>query len=196
MRPSGAPSEEHAKRADAGEGRGADDPHVVDHRATEKACGDRADEHEQQKKGDLGGHKARESSTGLVSVYDAPDAQAVLYALLEERDGRADMNISHRAMPTWEEHVAFVASRPYEAWYLLETDGDVAGSVYLSRAREVGIFLFAKHQAKGLGEEAIRLLREKHPGRLLANVNPANERSRRFFERLGFRVVQVTYAQD
>lgn len=129
----------------------------------------------------------------LVDVYEMPEeAPTVLYELLKERDGRDDINISHRAMPTWEEHVAFIASRPYEAWYLLKTDGYV-GSVYLTRSREVGIFLFAANQARGVGKEAIRLLRERHPGRILANVNPANERSRRFFERLGFRLIQVTY---
>ena len=43
-----------------------------------------------------------------------------LYELLAERDPVA--NISHREMPTFDQHRKFVDSRPYKAWYLIHSD--------------------------------------------------------------------------
>lgn len=129
----------------------------------------------------------------LVDVYTQPDALEILYELLKERP--AEAAISHHAMPTFEQHRQFVTRRPYEAWYLLLGEGDaVLGSIYLTKAREVGIFIFQAHQRRGYAQKAIAMLREKHPGRLLANVAPLNLPSIAFFEdKLGGRVVQITY---
>ena len=40
-----------------------------------------------------------------------------LFNLLKERDPRA--NISHNKMPTYDEHVNFVKSKPYSKWYII-----------------------------------------------------------------------------
>ena len=56
----------------------------------------------------------------LISIYERPDRALVLHQLLEEREPEA--NISHKAMPSWEEHVRFVESKPYEAWYFIDTE--------------------------------------------------------------------------
>jgi hypothetical protein len=58
----------------------------------------------------------------LISIYERPDRALVLHQLLEERDDTA--NISHKAMPSWDEHVRFVESKPYQAWYFIEDNGD------------------------------------------------------------------------
>jgi RimJ/RimL family protein N-acetyltransferase len=126
----------------------------------------------------------------LISVYDREEAAGILYDLLSERN--LEHSISHKRMPCYEEHVAFIRSEPYAHWYLIE-DAGYLGSIYLTKQREVGLFLFMEHQGKGYGAQAVELLRALHPGRLLANVNPANERSIRFFERLGFEQIQATY---
>lgn len=128
----------------------------------------------------------------LVSVYDREEAAGILYDLLSERDIEK-VGISHKRMPSYEEHIAFIRSEPYQAWYLIEDAGYV-GSIYLTRQREVGLFIFIEQQGKGYGRLAIELLRAKHPGKLLANINPANCRSIRFFETLGFEHIQNTYA--
>lgn len=133
----------------------------------------------------------------LVDVYDGGEAPQqtvdILYRLLAERPPEAA--ISHRRMPSLEQHRAFVDSRPYEAWYLLEATPPmgVVGSIYLTKAREVGIFISAGRQGKGYGREAIARLREAHPGRLLANVAPGNHRSIQFFKKMGARHIQNTY---
>lgn len=132
----------------------------------------------------------------LVDVYrDGPSLQAIdtLYAMLAERPPEA--SISHKEMPTMAQHRQFVHRRPYEAWYFivsLALDAFV-GNIYLTRAREVGIFIRPQHRGEGFASSALQELRQKHPGRLLANVAPGNAASRAFFEKHGGRLIQVTY---
>ena len=129
----------------------------------------------------------------LVSVDpDNTDMLLALYQLLAERPAVAC--ISHRKMPTLDEHIAFVQSEPYLAWYMIEDGQRYAGAVYLTHAREIGIGILEKYQRQGLGLAAVRELMRRHPGdRFLANIAPSNERSRRLFEKLGATLIQTTY---
>lgn len=133
----------------------------------------------------------------LVSVYEVA-ADAVLYQLLQERPASA--NISHKAIPSWEEHKRFLESHPYTAWYLVmksETSLDVLGSIYLTRDNEIGIFLFKKHQGRGHARQAIRALMKLHPReRYLANIALGNESSLGLFKKLGFVHIQNTYSLE
>lgn len=126
----------------------------------------------------------------LTSVYRRPDRHEILYRLLSERD--EGVNISHKAMPCWGDHIRFVESMPYEAWYFI---GDVFGACYLSRQNEIGVFVFNEHRGKGYGRAAIQEIMRLHgKRRYLANVNPRNERSAALFASLGFELCQHTYA--
>lgn len=128
----------------------------------------------------------------LADVYET-DSALPLYELLEDRPEEA--NISHREMPTWDEHISFIESRPYEAWYLIVGEvPDILGTVYLTKNDEIGISLFSRYRGAGLAKGAISLLMEKHPrDRYLANINPRNAHSIRMFESMGFRHIQNTY---
>jgi RimJ/RimL family protein N-acetyltransferase len=127
----------------------------------------------------------------LTSVYRRPDWQ-VLFSLLAERE--PEVNVSHRKMPTWKEHVRFVESMPYEAWYFIEVNGDLVGVVYLSKLDEIGVQIFKAHWGHGYGRRAVKELMARHgPKRFLANINPSNNRSRRVFTELGFTKCQETY---
>ena len=136
----------------------------------------------------------------LVDIYrggkiDQADVD-FLYRLLAERP--ADANISHREMPTPEQHKQFVHRRPYAHWYLIEGNiggGPLAlvGSIYLTHQREVGIFLLRQAWGRGNARAALWWLRRLHHGRILANVAPANKRSARFFQAAGGRLIQHTY---
>jgi RimJ/RimL family protein N-acetyltransferase len=133
---------------------------------------------------------AQPSDISLTSVYERPDRHSILLKLLYERD--PSINISHKKLPTWEQHVQFVESHPYQAWYFIGKEPK--GACYLSHQNEIGIFLFGSHQGKGYGPQVIQALIEKHgPGRYLANVNPRNERSAEMFYRMGFTLIQHTY---
>ena len=115
-----------------------------------------------------------------------------LYNLLLERDSRA--NISHKKMPSYDEHIKFVLSKPYTKWYVVNLDGKKVGSVYLSKQDEIGIFLKKDIQGKGVGKYALNILMKKNPRkRFIANVNPKNKNSAKFFRQNGFKLIQHTY---
>jgi RimJ/RimL family protein N-acetyltransferase len=140
-----------------------------------------------------------------------PDNEAhlkALYMLLEEREKW--QSISHKRMPTPLQHAIFVqrmvpeghcaaaGEDGYAAWYLVtEMDSRIVGCIYLTDRDEIGVSIFKVDQGAGWGEAAVRMLMEKHgKRRYLANVAPANEPSRKLFEKLGFKLVQRTYSLE
>ena len=127
----------------------------------------------------------------LISIFERPDRASLLYELLTERD--ETVNISHKAMPCWGDHVRFVESNPYRAWYFVMDEKPV-GSCYLSKHNEIGVQIFKAHQGKGYGRQAVQAIISAHgPRRYLANINPHNERSKELFTGLGFKLIQHTY---
>ncbi len=129
----------------------------------------------------------------LIDVYDVPqEAPKLLFRLMEERT--PEVNISHRGLPDWDAHLAFIASRPYDAWYLIQDDDTFVGAIYLSKTSEIGVFILRDHRGNGYGTRAIELLMQACPReRYLANINPANTSSIEFFRALGFVHIQNTY---
>lgn len=115
-----------------------------------------------------------------------------LYKMLKKRDSRT--NISHKKMPTYTQHVSFVKSKPYTKWYIVEYGKQKAGSIYLSKSNEIGIFITKAMQGKNIGKTALNLLIKKNPrSRYLANVNPKNSKSIKFFKRNGFNLLSYTF---
>ena len=97
-----------------------------------------------------------------------------LFELLKNRE--SDVNISHKMMPNFDEHVKFVVSEPYSAWYIIIVNDKKLGSIYLSKQNEIGIFLINEMKGKGLGKIVLELLMNRHPRpRYLANVSPNNK---------------------
>jgi len=115
-----------------------------------------------------------------------------LYDLLMERNPRA--NISHKKMPVYNKHVSFVSAKPYSKWYVIFYGINKAGSIYLTSQNEIGIFIKKSFQNKQIGNIALRKLIQKNPKkRYLANVNPKNKKSIRFFKNNGFKLIQYTF---
>jgi RimJ/RimL family protein N-acetyltransferase len=138
-------------------------------------------------------------SIRLIDVYaQQPDNSAAilfLYELLAERDPIA--NISHRKMPTFEQHREFIDSLPYRAWYIIFTENTPIGAVYLTYKNEIGVSILKAHQENGYGKMAIELLMKLHPEKkFLANIAPGNARSISMFEGLGFELIQITLAKE
>lgn len=128
----------------------------------------------------------------LVPVHWSEHDMRILYKLLEERT--PEQSISHKAMPTWQEHCAFVASEPYLAWYLVFNQSATAvGAIYLTKQREIGLSIFRRYHRSGYGRAAVLELMKRHPGKFFANVAPGNVASMRLWESLGGRQIQVTY---
>jgi RimJ/RimL family protein N-acetyltransferase len=129
----------------------------------------------------------------LIDVYQDERALGLLWKLLSEREPH--QNISHKRMPTTAEHEAFIASKPYAHWYLLDC-GQLVGACYLTHQREIGVGILRMHRGMGYGKLAVQALLNAHPGKALANINPANTASIRLFADLSFRPLQVTYALE
>lgn len=141
----------------------------------------------------------------LLDVHTTRHADRFLYELMKQRSTEDDphVNISHRALPTWQAHKAFVDSRPYRFWWVIEHDHLMVGSLNVTTLNEIGIVLTQDARGKGIGTEAVqRILRDHQPmpaipskrnGHWLANINPSNEASIRLFTRLGGRHISNTY---
>lgn len=146
----------------------------------------------------------------LVDIYDGTrireGALEFLYKLMEERE--PEINISHRAMPTFEQHRQFWTRRPYRCCYLIEGWHKLgglgwAGYISATQRNEIGIVLLKDWRGQGIGPLAVQELMRLHKpmpaipsevhGNWLANIAPANERSKSMFTRLGFREIQRTY---
>lgn len=140
----------------------------------------------------------------LIPVYGNAEAARFLYGLIQQREQERDVNISHEKTPTWEQHKAFIRSRPYRCWYIIGDGIGWVGYVSATMRNEIGIVLSKSCRGVGIGPAAVRTLMAKHrplrpilsrrSGRWLANINPANVRSTRMFARLGFKHIQNTYA--
>ena len=118
-----------------------------------------------------------------------------LHNLLAQRN--SIVNISHKRIPTWEEHVRFVKSKPYSKWYIIYNKDEKIGSIYLSKQSEIGIHLLKKYEKESIHLESIKklmLLNSKIKFR--ANVSPKNKNYIMLFEKLGFEMVQHTYELD
>jgi RimJ/RimL family protein N-acetyltransferase len=137
-----------------------------------------------------------EDPVRFVSIREVPEAPAILWDLLEEREPQ--QNISHRAMPSPEQHLAFVSRSPYRVWYLILAHNEWAGACYLTRQNEIGVFIFKAHRGKGYGKWAVKDMMRRFKGKrpFLANIAPGNTDSRKFFEGMGFRHVQDTLRCD
>ena len=115
-----------------------------------------------------------------------------LFNLLKQRDRRS--NISHKKMPTYYEHVKFVKSKPYSKWYIIQKSKIKIGSIYLSKNDEIGIFINKRFQRERIATKSLELLMNKNPrSKYLANVNPKNLRSAKFFKKNNFKLIQHTY---
>ena len=115
-----------------------------------------------------------------------------LYDLLKNRDPLA--NISHKKMPSYDEHVNFILSNPYTIWYIIEYEGKKIGSVYLSKQDEIGISLVDNSLYDKIGKSIIKLLNKNNPRkRYLAKVSPQNKKLQNFFVNNSFRGLEYTY---
>ncbi len=118
-----------------------------------------------------------------------------LYTLLQERDPKA--NISHKKLPSYEEHVQFIESEPYEKWYIVYCDEIKVGSIYLSKQNEIGIFIKKEYHKQNIKKIILNeLIRRNNIKLFLANVSPENYELKNFFVQQNFILIQNTYELD
>ena len=115
-----------------------------------------------------------------------------LYELLKNKDPNA--NISHKKMPSYDEHVEFVMSKPYTNWYIIEYDKKNVGSIYLSKQDEIGISINTDYEYDQIVKSALKLLMKLNQRkRYLANVSPKDKNSQEFLLKNGFTGLEYVY---
>ena len=123
-----------------------------------------------------------------VTVDDAE----FLFDLLKQREGT--VNISHKSLPDWEEHIQYVKKHDYQSWDIIWVENTRIGNIYLTKNNEIGIFIDKKLQFHGYGSKALEEFMKKNgKKRYLANINPTNYKSIQFFGIHGFTHIQNTY---
>jgi len=114
-----------------------------------------------------------------------------LYDLLKKRPKEA--NISHKKMPTYQQHKIFVESKPYDVWFIIWNNANRVGSIYKTKNGEIGIFVKKEFQNRGIAKTVIPLIYNTGSKNNLANVSPQNPKYVTMFEKLGFKHIQNTY---
>ena len=115
-----------------------------------------------------------------------------LYELLKNKDPNA--NISHKKMPSYDEHVEFVMSKPYTNWYIIKYDKKNVGSIYLSKQDEIGISINTDYEYDQIVKSALKLLMKlNRRKRYLANVGPKDVKSQEFLLKNGFTSLEYVY---
>ena len=115
-----------------------------------------------------------------------------LYDLLKNKDPNA--NISHKKMPSYDEHVEFVMSKPYTNWYIIEYDKKNVGTIYLSKQDEIGISVSNDYEYDQIVKPALKLLMKLNQRkRYLANTSPKDVRSQEFLLKNGFIGLEYVY---
>lgn len=147
----------------------------------------------------------------LVDVYTRPEALQFLYELLRQRSEEDDpyVNISHRQLPTVDQHQAFFTSKPYRHWWMIEyaakmdAPWEPAGTILLTKRNEIGIVLLRSHRRRGIGRAAVQWVLDNYQplpgvasdrlGSFVAHINPANYASIRLFTGAGGKHISNTY---
>ena len=115
-----------------------------------------------------------------------------LYDLLKNKD--PNTNISHKKMPSYDEHVKFVMSKPYTNWYIIEYEKKNVGAIYLSKQDEIGISVSNDYEYDQIVKPALKLLMKLNQRkRYLANTSPKDVRSQEFLLKNGFTGLEYVY---
>ncbi|MFK8082837.1 MAG: hypothetical protein AB8B97_21365 [Granulosicoccus sp.] len=136
-------------------------------------------------------------SVKLRPVTTFNDDIDLLFCLLNKRQ----FGISHRRMPSFDEHRAFVTSHPYRAWYFVENSQLTVGSVYLLESNHIGVNVLAGYAS--CINPAIKLLCALHQplppissvrgGKFEINAAPADVDLIKELEGSGAVMIQKTY---
>jgi len=132
------------------------------------------------------------SIKNLVKLKEVTEDNAeFLYEMLKERD--STVNVTHQKLPLFNEHLKFIKSKPYDAWYIIEIESKQVGHIYIDNENRIGWFI--KREFKGFGFvipafEELKILHKRK--NYLGKVNPNNFEAQNLLTKLKF-VLKNTY---
>lgn len=122
-----------------------------------------------------------------------------LFMLLQKRK----FYISHKNMPTWEDHEKFVKSKPYFKWFIILEDKIKIGSLYINHDNSIGLSLI--EEKKLLIRNIISIIENKfepqqaikssRPGKFFYNVNPNDEIFIKALKENGYQISQISFVK-
>ena len=123
----------------------------------------------------------------------------ILYDLLVRREH----GISNKIEPVFEDHVKFVNSNPYRAWYIVVNHSKPVGTLYISKENTVGINLDGINYEKAV-LEIINYVKKNYlplpeiksvrASTFSINVPPKNLSLIKILEGLDKEILQISYA--
>ena len=127
-----------------------------------------------------------------------------LYSLVLEREPATW--ISTKGPPSYHSHAYFVANHPYRYWWIIEHDGMMVGSLYFGNDNSIGVSIAKRFRRRRFAWIAIKMAMSAHPplpgiasvrpAVYVANIAPNNPASVDLFEKLGFKLLQLTYGRE
>ena len=137
------------------------------------------------------------NQVSLVKVKRNYEHAAILYDFLKKRKHK----ISHKTLPSFEEHAKFVISHPYRVWFLIKTTEGYIGSIYAYKNNGIGISVnFGKEHF--IGPAISLFLKKNRPLKAIKSVRsaefgvyaaPTDKKLISALKSLGARFAQVTY---
>jgi hypothetical protein len=134
-------------------------------------------------------------------VIPTEDQVDILYDLLMRREHR----ISNKIDPAFEDHVKFVNSNPYRAWYIVVKQSKPVGTLYISKENTVGINLDGINYEKAVLEIInyvkknylpLPELKSVRAPTFSINVPPKNLSLIKILEGLDKEILQISYALE
>jgi len=121
----------------------------------------------------------------------------LLYSLLKKRTH----SISHKRLPTFEEHKNFVEGNPYRCWYIVKDSTETLGSFYIKRDNSIGLNLIKPEVF--IVEKILSYIRKNFepnpeepsiiPSYYYINVATKNKKLIKILEALGEKKMQVSF---
>jgi len=111
-----------------------------------------------------------------------------LYELLANRD--PNENISHKTMPTWEEHVKFNNNKPYYIDRIIYLNDKPLGRLYVTSTSRIGIRIKNRSFKKIIIEE---ILKTYNPCKHFINVSPKDKVFKKILKKYKYKKIQETY---
>lgn len=121
----------------------------------------------------------------------------ILYKLLKEKRN----TISHRKMPTYEDHKNFVLNHPYRSWMIIYNGNKATGSIFVHQDNSIGLNLQANvttTDIKAILDEVTSEyapLEEKKsviPSYFFINLNPDETDLIKSLNEIGYSIKQVS----
>lgn len=131
-----------------------------------------------------------------LSIPVCPKEAQFLYTLLQQRRD----SISHKQVPSYDEHIAFIENHPYRDWFLIFLRDAPIGSLYLGLDNSVGLHFTEGHDVylKSTISMMENLLKPLPPLKSIRsesfffNIPPGNRRLRRLLESCGYYPTQLS----